>query len=181
MEFDTLVLKIIGPVLNNYGYEEKIGINQVSFILNDFYILINYDEREKSNSVYFGKYPNLYPLNEKVIKNLFLIDIHLQNLPIKEFLENLKDFFINNGSLLVAVDEPEIRRFIEETHILNKKYTDNLINEQNLALAEIEWEKGNYLKFLFYVGKLENLFLKESFKLKIHIAKSKIYKGAIKD
>jgi len=176
MEFNQLVREKIVPLFKGYKFlvvEEYE--NYFRFESNFVEATISYNELDRTSLFEIGKVgESLYPLNDKLIKQVFGSDTKINQVTKEIFVDNIALFLKSNGSALLRDDESkllELKIFSEKE---SEVYTFQILQEQNLAAANKAWENGNYKEFIKIIDQTNKDKLPSSYQLKYKIAKQKI-------
>lgn len=175
MEFNQLVIEKILPLLKGYDFvvveEYK---NYFRFKSNIVEAKISYNELDRTSLFEIGKADEfLYPLNDKLIKQVFALDLKVDQVTKEVFVDNVALFLKKSGSVLLRDDETkffELKIFTEKE---SEEYTSQLLQEQNLAAANKAWENGNYKEFIKIIDQTNKDKLPSSYQLKYKIANQK--------
>ncbi|HNO01181.1 MAG TPA: hypothetical protein PKN06_13030 [Chitinophagaceae bacterium] len=176
MEYNQLVIERIVPLFKGYDLlvveEYK---NYFRFKSNVVEATISYNELDRTSLFEIGKAGEfLYPLNDKLIKQVFGSDAKVNQVTKEIFVDNIALFLKSNGSALLSGDESkllELKLFSEKE---SEVYTFQILQEQNLAAANKAWENGNYKEFIKMIDQTNKDKLPSSYQLKYKIANQKI-------
>jgi hypothetical protein len=176
MEFNQLVIKKIVPLFKDYGFlvvEEYE--NYFRFKSKIVESIISYNELDGTSVFEIGKMNEfLYPLNEKLIKQIFGSDAKINQVTKEMFVENITLFLQNNGSAFLRGDESKLLEFKIYSEKESEVYTFQILQAQNLTSANKAWENGNYKEFIKTIDQTNKDKLPSSYHLKYKIANQKI-------
>lgn len=176
MEFNQLVIERIVPLFKGYDLliveEYK---NYFRFKSNVVEAVISYNELDRTSIFEMGKaYEFLYPLNDKLIKQVFGSDANINQVTKEIFVDNIALFLKGNGSALLRGDESKLRDLKNFSEKESEIYTFKVLQEQNLAAANKAWEDGNYKEFIKIIDQINKDKLPSSYQLKYKIANQKV-------
>lgn len=178
MEFNTLVkTKFFFPILRKYGFEivEEFK-NILRFQSSTIKIDIVHNPFENSNSLWVGKKDkgDEIEINNNTLTFYFKSNLKLSEVPNKAFINNLITFFENEGKSLLIGNEREINDLEKFNLVRSKKYTLDLLHQQNLNEADKAWSQKDFKKFISIINKFGYEQFPKSYLLKYRIAKEKI-------
>ncbi len=176
MEFNQLIIRDIVPLFEGNGF---LVIEQYKnffhFKSKTVEATISYNELDRTCLFEVGTINDfLYPISDNLIKQVFDLDIKINQVTKEVFVDNIALLLKKNGSALLRGDESkllEVKFFIERE---SEAYTSKVLQEQNLAAASKAWENGNYKEFVKIIDQLNKDKLPSSYQLKYKIAIQKI-------
>ena len=166
-----LTMEMVGPILTEYGFKviERFN-NYVRLESPKVAIIIAYDEREKTGSVFVGeRNSDLDLLHRENIRDIF--DYAIEHPRGNDFLT---DFLKDKGKGILTGDLLKLRELDKYERKRSKIYTDNIVNGQNIRDADKAWNEKDYLNFIKTIDKVDKSSLPGSYKLKHRIAWNKI-------
>jgi hypothetical protein len=176
MEFNQLVTESILPLFKEHNFfvvEQYRNFFHVKS--NVVEVTISYNELDRTSLFEIGKIGGfLYPLNDKLVQQVFGSDLKINQVTKEMFVDNIALFLKGSGSALLKGDENkllELKIFSEKE---SKKYTLQILQEQILAAANKAWENGNYKEFIKIIDKTDKNKLPSSYQLKYKIANQKV-------
>jgi hypothetical protein len=176
MEFNQLVVKNIVPLFEGHGFliVEQYK-NYFHFKSNLVEATISYNELDRTCLFEIGKANEfLYPVNDNLIKQVFGLDVKVNQVTKEVFVDNITLLLKSNGSVLLRGDESkllELKIFSEKE---SEIYTSQILQEQNLTAANKAWENGSYKEFVKIIDQLNKDKLPSSYQLKYKIANQKM-------
>jgi len=177
MEFNTIVKnKIFLPILQKYGFEL---IEEFKNILRfqSPYIKINivYNSFENSSIFWLGKRDSIdaIEIDNDVLSLFFNSNLKLSEVSVEKFINNLVIFFENEGESILAGNEKKINDLEKFYLVKNRKYNQNLLNQQHLNDADKAWNQNDFKGFISIIDKLNYENIPKFYLLKYRIAKRK--------
>jgi hypothetical protein len=176
MDFNKIVIERFEPIFhkNNLCVIEQFN-NYVKIESDNIVITVYHNERENSNSFYFGiKDSPLYPIDENVLKGVFNSTLKINHVTPDVFVNNLALFLEGVGSSLIVGDKDTLRAVEKFIQNESNEYTAELVNKQNLDAANKAWEEGDYKDFIRHLDKTDRQKLPSSYELKYKMAQQKL-------
>ena len=142
MKFNRLVREIVWPIFKEHNFQfTEHSDYYVDFKSKTIEIVLSYDERGKSNMLFIGKADGfLWSVDSDVIKYLFGTDVKLDFLSENNFFTEVLVLFENQANPLLNSDlrmVDLIKNYVEKK---SRKYTLDLIEKQNRAVAYKAWK-----------------------------------------
>jgi hypothetical protein len=176
MEFNQLVTERIEPLFKGYDFlvVEKYK-NYFRFKSTLVEAIISYNELDRTSLFEIGRVDGLlYPLNDKLIKQVFDSDAKIEPVTKEIFVDNVALFLEGNGSALLRGDESKLSELKHYSEKESEIYTSRILQEQNLTTANRAWENGNYKEFIKIIDQTDKDKLPSSYQLRYKIAKQKV-------
>jgi len=176
MDFNQLVIEKIMPLFigNDFSVTEHFN-NYFRFKSNAAEATISFNELDNTSLFAIGN-PGaiLYPLNDALIKQVFDLNIKIEQVTKEKFVDNVTWFLMNSGSSLLKGDEGKLLQVKIFTEEESKDYTFQILQQQNLLMADKAWENGNYREYVRIIDQANKNKLPSSYLLKYKIANKKI-------
>ncbi|TGL52402.1 hypothetical protein EHQ61_04840 [Leptospira wolffii] len=173
MKFNELVKKILHPILDEYGFKLIKDSNYiVQFESAVLRVNVTFDEREKSNFIEIGNPDDIMlPLSDGAIRNVFHMNIQIDNAPSEIFLKNIALFFRQKSGIELLEGRVDgLRKYVFQE---SKAYTSKLIFEQELEKFSREWNNKKYQNAVEIAENIGVDRLPRGFFLKYKFAKKK--------
>ena len=178
MNFSEIVLGHLRSLFVKYDLKIKEQrIDFLQLVSGRIIITIGHNQLENSNSVFISKKESekeSIDIDNQVLLEFFHSDLKLAEVPAETFVENLVTFFKNDGQPLLMGDEKMIADLENFDEDRSRKYTQELMKRQNLAVANKAWNEQNYIEFIKIIDEINDIRLPSSYQLKYEIAKKKI-------
>jgi len=176
MTFDQLVIEKIEPILRRWGYKivERYE-NFFRFQSGNVEMRIAYNFLDKGHYFEIGKKnAHLHPINDSSIKQVFGVDIKVEQVSKEVFADNIVVFLETKGSDILKGNLDKLTQL--ETFVVQKseKYTSGLIEKQCLESANKAWDSGNYREFIRLLEHIHVDNIPKSYLLKYKIASQRI-------
>lgn len=140
----------------------------------DIRVILIYDPREYICTLWIAADENdSIEITNDILKIYYHSDLKLDNLAEDEFLRNVLAFLRNDGKSLFEAGYSELLRIKEIRQQLSLQYTNELITQQNINLAEDAWKKQNYHDTIYFLEKVNPELWPESLRRKYEISKIK--------
>jgi len=182
MTFNELVHSKLDFIFRNYNLNVVDELtNYIRLKSKNIEIVVSYDEREHGGYLYAGKdEASLMNISSDIIKRFFVPFLD-ENFKIPEktqedFVNNIFSFFSNTGGLLLQGNDNLLQKIESSIRIENTKYTNDLIQEQNLITANNAWDKKDYSLFIECFHKIKNKKFLSTNQLKYNYALKRINK-----
>ncbi len=134
--------------LHNFRVSNEYD-NFVEFSSEIYSITVSHNQMENSNSLSIGKKnSHLIEINRRILKSIFNLDINIENLPFKQFIDNVEKVLNGIASFLFSQNSTLIEEMEELDYLEAKLYTRQLIHKQNLKIANIAWNEKKYTEFI---------------------------------
>lgn len=176
MKFNKLIADKLEPVFQKYNLQifEQFE-NYIKFKSDKVVITVSYDPRENSNSLFIGKSDDFMCLiDDDVLRNIFNSDIEIDYVTSQKFINNIVVFFSTKGKPIIEGDIDTLRALEEYIYKKSEKYTNDIINRQNINAADKAWKETDYENFIKYIDKMDKEKLPDSYKLKYKISLQKL-------
>jgi len=170
----TETIKTINPILENNEFRiVESRKNYTKYQSEIITIIIAFNEHENGYTIFAGRNGgDLVELSKKVYKEFFDFDFYaVENL---SFSQRFIRFLNGKGNAILKGDLKKLAEFETYHQEESKKYTENLINLQNLKIADKAWVDKKYSDFIKYINLINSNYLPESYGLKIKIALRKL-------
>jgi hypothetical protein len=130
--FNELVRQVIEPILTVKGFDlAAVRANVLDYVSPHLNIRFAYDEMDDSNSVFVWRiWPESLMLGDDIIQNLFGGSERINDVTTEQFIENLRTFFLNEGSALISGDAATITRVEAYSRQQNLEYTRKVSRKQ---------------------------------------------------
>jgi hypothetical protein len=152
----------------------------VEYSSNSVLIRVVYDNHEHLFYTYVGKKStSLFELTPLTIKEIFKDYSFKYQTTLT--IENLISFFNISGKSILAGNEKVFKKLNEFYEQASKKYTKQLLQYQNIQLADEAWLQKDYANFIKSIDKTEKTLLPESYLKKYKIAIAKLQKRTNKE
>ena len=176
MEFNKLVTEKIVPLFEGRGFVvAEQHKNYFHFKSNMIEATMSYSELDKSCLFEVGKINEfLYPINDNLIKQVFDLDVKVDQVTKEIFVDNMAFILNNSGSALLTGDESKLLEIKIYGERESQAYTFQILQEQNLEAANQAWEMCNYKEFIKIIERMDKNKLPSSYQLKYKIANQKI-------
>ncbi len=178
MEFNQKILEKLRNVFKKYDLNiVEQRINYLRLESQYVVIVVAHNHLEKSNMLLLGgndRKLHMPEIDNKVLSSFFNSDLKLSQVPVEIFINNLFLFFENEAQPLLRGDKNMITKLEEFDSERSRKYTQDLIEKQNLNAASVAWKNTNYREFIRIMEQFDENKLLPSYKLKYKIAKQKI-------
>ncbi len=177
-EFNSLVLNHLAPLFNSHGLLVIRELqDQLTFRSERVVIKLVHNKLENSNALYAAKDTSfLYPIDEKLVKTIFNTDVKIDFVLPEVFVKNLVIFFENEGRILLEGNDTILKAIEEYIHATSKRYTNELVNKQNLEAADKAWKESDYSTFIQYIQQTDKEYLSPAYELKYKMAVDKLSK-----
>lgn len=179
MDFSNLILEKIGSFVEEYNFRI---VEERSYYLklqsDNLIIIVVHNEMENSNTLWLAENEtkiNNIEIDNEVLKLFFNSDLKLSQVSIETFVNNLALFLQNEAEPLlngITGKFAELQKFDLDR---SKKYTQELLINNTLEIADKAWEVNDYANFVKSIDKLPiNEIIPQSYRLKYKIAKQKL-------
>ena len=176
MDFNTIIKERLGPTFTKHGFlVEDYAHNFVKFKSQTIEVAISCDDREKGCIISIGRLNEfLWPIDSFVIQYLFGDDLKMNFFSIEEFVSGLLLLFQKGFNPLLNGDIEMIHLIKNYVEKRSKDYTQGIINKQKLQLANAAWAKGDYVRFIEIMSKIDALQWSNTDKFRHNIAVKKL-------
>lgn len=178
MEFNEIVIERLNLIFKEYKFnilEQRSNYLKVQS--ENLIIIIAHDQFENSNSLWMGRNDDKIDkveIDNKTLKLFFNSNLELSNVPVETFTSNLAFFFEYQAQALLMGDIKEIIKLEQFDLSRSGKYTQDLLQQQNLTAASKAWDNGKYREFIELIDKVDKDKLSSTYKLKYKIANQKV-------
>ena len=166
----------LATILSLYNFSVSNEYDNFVEFSNDIYsITVSHNQMENSNSLSIGKKnSHLIEINKRILKSIFNLDINIENLPFIQFLENVEKVLNSIVKLLFSKDSTLIEEMEDLDYLEAKRYTRQLIHNQNLKIADKAWNEKKYSEFIRIFDELYVDLLPNSYIMKLDYAKKQL-------
>lgn len=170
----NLNIGTLTPIFEDHGFKcVESYTNYARFESEFISIAIIHDKREMSNLLSIGELNgDLHFLDSEILKHIFNYD--MGKIRPKEFSKFWTDFLLTEGKGILTGDLNKIKELNNYQNKRAKKYTTDLIRDQNLRAANQAWDQMDYLLFIKHIDLLDKDSLPKSYALKHKIAWDRI-------
>ncbi len=176
MNFNKLVLDKLLAVFREYNLNViNQSENYVEFASKKIVITIRHNNLENSNLFFVGRnLGSLFLMDDQIIGNIFKTTLKFDFVTPEIFVNNLYEFFKNEGILFLNGDEKTLKSLESYVYERSNNYTNELLDRQNMRSANKAWEENNYKDFVKFISKIDMEKLLPSYKLKYKMALKRI-------
>lgn len=174
MDFNTLVKTQLFPILQKYGFKMTEEFkNVLRFQSSVIKINIVFDEYDNSHFIEIGRLGGLlYPLNDRIIKDLFNSSLSIEHVMTETFVQNLISLFKTKDGHEILKGNINHLMTYESTGI--NDYNVKMLHNQALLIALKAWEAHDYVTFVKSIDNVGINNIPLSYQLKYKIAKQKL-------
>lgn len=177
MEFNQIILEKLGFLFKKYNLQIlEQRSNYLKLQSNSLIIIIAHNQLENSNTLWLGRNDektDKVEIDNTTLKLFFKSDLKLSQISIEYFVDKLALFFENEAKSLLMGDGNRIDDLEKFDLERSRKYTQDLLDRQNLAAADRAWDTGNYKGFIKLIDQTNKDKLPSSYQLKYKIANQK--------
>ena len=167
-------IKLIDPLLKMHGFSIVESFkNYTRYQSKRVSVIIGFNDKENSYVVFAGRNDrSLIELWWKVYEEFF--DVDFQAIQGESFSEKFINFLKGSGNFILLGDLDKLNDLEKYSLKSDHKYTKNIVDQQNLTIADKAWSENNYAKFIKYINLVSFDFLPNSYLLKRKIAQRKL-------
>jgi hypothetical protein len=178
MEFIQIISEKLETVIKKHDL--RIVDKQSNYLKlqsNYLIVIIVHNQFENSNILWLGRNDeknDKVEIDNEALKLFFNSDLKLSQVSVETFINNLVLFFENEAQPLLIGDTSRINELEKFDLDRSHKYTQALLERQDLVAANKAWENGNYKEFIKIIDQTNKDNLPSSYQLKYKIANQKV-------